>query len=138
MIDNVVKNRFLLVGIVLVVFFLISGCTSNAQSSDSSQEISSQTSASNVQVQDIYLRALNTGLYDKNQIVVKKGIPVRMHFTADPDAACGRQLVIRDFGVNLLSKNGEEKIAEFIPNKEGTYEYSCAMRMFRGQLVVTK
>ena len=87
-------------------------------------------------VQDVYVRALGTGTYDKEQVTVKKGIPVRFHFTAENGAGCGRVLVMPAFNVKLISSNGQEAVAEFTPTEAGTYEYSCTMRMFRGTLVV--
>ncbi len=88
--------------------------------------------------EDIYLRALDTGVYDKQEITVKKGIPVRLHFTADPDAGCGRQVVIYGLDVRAVSQNGEEDVVEFTPQDAGTYEYSCGMRMWGpGKLIVT-
>ncbi|MDD5340420.1 MAG: cupredoxin domain-containing protein [Candidatus ainarchaeum sp.] len=88
-------------------------------------------------VQDVYIRALGTGAYDKAEIAVKKGIPVRFHFTADADAGCGSYLVMEEFGVKLLSRNGEEQVAEFTPQQAGTYEYHCGMHMFVGRMVVS-
>jgi hypothetical protein len=88
--------------------------------------------------QDIYIRALDTGVYDNMAITVKKSIPVRLHFTADTDAGCGRQLVIYGLNVQAVSQNGEEDVVEFTPQDAGTYEYSCGMHMWGpGKLVVT-
>jgi len=86
-------------------------------------------------VQDIYIKALSSGTYDRPQVSVKAGQKVRLHFSADPNAGCGKTLVMRDFNVRLVSLNGEERTAEFTPQR-GTYEFSCSMRMFRGSLVV--
>jgi Cupredoxin-like domain len=88
-------------------------------------------------VQDIYIRALSSGSYDTQQVTVKAGVPVRLHFTADPNAGCGRQMLIYGLDVRVVSKSGEEDIAEFTPQQPGTYEYNCGMRMWRpGTLVV--
>ncbi|HSB46470.1 MAG TPA: cupredoxin domain-containing protein [Candidatus Bilamarchaeum sp.] len=88
-------------------------------------------------VQDIYIKALSDGTYDRNEVTVKKGTPVRLHFTADPNAGCGRQLVIYGMNIRASSLNGEEGVVDFIPQAEGTYEYSCGMRMWGpGKLVV--
>ena len=84
-------------------------------------------------VQEIYLRALDAGVYDKPTVKVKANEPVRLHFSADPGAGCGRAFIMRNFGVQLVSRNGEEQVAEFTP-PPGKYEYSCSMRMFRGVL----
>lgn len=88
-------------------------------------------------VQDIYIRALSTGSYDKQEVTVKKGMPVRLHFTADPDAGCGRQIVLYGLDVKAVSRNGEEGTADFTPAEAGTYEYNCGMRMWKpGKLIV--
>ena len=68
--------------------------------------------------------------------MVRKGVPVRLHFTAI-NAGCGSQLVIYGMNVKALSR-GQETVVEFTPEKEGTFEYNCGMRMFDpGRFVVT-
>jgi plastocyanin domain-containing protein len=88
-------------------------------------------------VQEVYLKALSNGNYDNMQITVRKGIPVRMYFSAEPNTGCGRQLVIRGLGVQAVS-NGQQQMVEFTPQNEGTYQYTCGMGMWGpGRLVVT-
>lgn len=88
-------------------------------------------------VQDIYIRALSTYSYDTEEITVKKGIPVRLHFSADDGAGCGRAFYIYGLGVKAVSRGGEEQVVDFTPDAAGTYEYNCGMRMFSpGRLVV--
>ncbi len=87
-------------------------------------------------VQKISLRALQTGVYDKRVIIVKKGIPVELTFSADERAGCGHQLVLRNFNINVVIGRGESKTISFTPNEAGNFEYACGMRMFRGTLVV--
>ncbi len=90
--------------------------------------------------QDVYVKALggaNFGTYDNNQITVKKGVPVKLHFTAEPSAGCGQTLVVYGLNVRVTSRNGQEAVAEFTPKDAGTYEYSCSMHMFGpGKLTV--
>src|SRR3989338_9672731 len=86
--------------------------------------------------QKVYLRALSTGVYDKQTLTVAAGRPVELHFTADLNAGCGRLLVVPDFKVQLIS-NGDEKVATFTPANPGRYPYRCGMNMFRGTLEVT-
>ncbi|OIO24752.1 hypothetical protein AUJ14_05590 [Candidatus Micrarchaeota archaeon CG1_02_55_22] len=84
-------------------------------------------------VQEVYVKALNTGRYDNEELRVTAGQPVRLHFSAEDYAGCGKVLIMRDFGVTLISRNGEDQVAEFTPSP-GRYEYACSMRMFRGML----
>ncbi len=87
-------------------------------------------------VQDVYVKALGTGFYDKAEVTVKKGIPVRFHFSAEQNAGCGRYIIIDGFSKNAISRSGEEQIMEFTPTAAGKYPYHCGMNMFRGTLVV--
>ncbi len=88
--------------------------------------------------QDIYIRANSDGTYSTQAIAVRKGVPVRLHFTADPSAGCGRQLSIYGMGVKAFSRSGEESVVEFTPESAGEYEYNCGMRMWRpGKLTVS-
>ncbi len=95
------------------------------------------TGGGDAQPQEVYVKALSTGRYDKAEVQVKAGVPVRFHFSADANAGCGRQLVIPDFGVRLVSQGGEEQVATFTPTKPGRYAYRCGMNMFRGVMVVS-
>lgn len=108
----------------------------NGQTGSTPQTVQNQPPAATGGVQDVYLKA-TAGGYDKSEIVVKKGIPVRLHFTAQ-NAGCGSQLVIYGMNVKALSKNGQETVVEFTPQNEGTFEYNCGMRMMDpGRFVVT-
>lgn len=99
-----------------------------------------QTSGPDVLVkpgfQEVYIKALSTGTYDKETVTVKKGVPVKLYFSADRDAGCGRAMILDGFNIQLVSRNGETQMAEFTPNREGTYSYHCSMRMFVGRLIV--
>ncbi|MBI5225966.1 cupredoxin domain-containing protein [Candidatus Micrarchaeota archaeon] len=86
-------------------------------------------------VQDVYVRAQPSGRYDYEQITVKKGIPVRFHFTAERGSGCGAQLIMESFGVRLISR-GEEQVATFTPTQTGQFAYHCGMNMFRGSMTV--
>ncbi len=98
---------------------------------------SQATAPSSGGIQEVYLKATGSG-YDKNEVTVKKGIPVRLHFTA-VNAGCGSYLKIYGIdGAGVQSKGGQEAVVEFTPTQEGTYQYSCGMRMYPpGNFVVT-
>ena len=49
----------------------------------------------------------------------------------------GRAFYLDGFNVKLISYSGEDKVAEFTPQQEGTFAYHCGMNMFRGRMVVT-
>lgn len=113
------------------------GCGSGAAAAAANNQPSgpAQPAQINNGVQDVYIKALPTGSYDKPSVQVKAGVPVRFHFSADRNAGCGKLLLINEFGVRLTSYSGEESVAEFTPSA-GTYQYHCGMYMFVGKLVV--
>jgi plastocyanin domain-containing protein len=74
--------------------------------------------------------------YDHPTLKVKAGIPIEFHFSASPLAGCGRQLLIDNTNVNLISSGGEEQVATFTLSAPGRYSYHCGMRMFNGELEV--
>lgn len=136
--DNITinKNTLLLcviLGIAIIGIFMFFGKYGSAQ-----QPAPVVTPAQVAQsgFQEISIKALNSGSYDKPEIVVKKGIPVKLSFSADSGAGCGRMLLMQNFGVQLISKNGEVQTTTFTPTQEGVFEYSCSMRMFVGRLKV--
>ena len=89
------------------------------------------------QVQEVAVRALASGGYDNPTVAVKAGQAVKFDFSADPRSGCGRQLIIDNVGVNLVSRNGETVSATFTPKTPGQYNFHCGMNMFRGVLVAT-
>lgn len=109
---------------------------SDSTDGDANTIISENKAAKTKEVQDVYIRALANGNYNKPLITVKKGTLVRLHFTADRNAGCGRFFVLDEFNVKLLPKGEDESVAEFLPEKAGTYPYHCGMWMWKGKLVV--
>ncbi|MEW6036616.1 MAG: cupredoxin domain-containing protein [Candidatus Micrarchaeota archaeon] len=136
-------TAFLLAGLLLAVAvggFIVFGASAGSgtpQALTQEPPTGADTAPGTVPgVQDVYLKATAQG-YDKSEITVRRGIPVRLHFTAI-NAGCGAQLVIYGTDVRVISRNGQEAVVEFTPDKEGTYEYNCGMRMFPpGRFVVT-
>lgn len=139
-----VKQQRKLIGIALgaiiviaILFFLFQGFLASSATNNNNTNSIAVLNASG-DAQDVYLHALSNGTYSVNEITVKQGVLVNLHFTADPNAGCGRSLVI--YGLKLpaaVSQNGKEVIIQFTPQNTGTFEYNCAMRMWSpGKLVV--
>lgn len=95
-----------------------------------------QSSPPSTETQVVKLHASAYG-YDRPSITVKAGQPVLFQFSADANAGCGRQVIIDNVGVNLVSRNGETVSATFTPPSPGQYGFHCGMYMFRGVLIAT-
>jgi len=76
------------------------------------------------------------GGYSPDLIVVKKGIPVRLHFYRDETADCSDTIVFGDFKIRKSLPAFKTTTVEFTPEKEGEYMFTCGMGMMRGKLVV--
>jgi plastocyanin domain-containing protein len=135
--DIIIKKTTALVFAGLVLAVMLGAYTVFSTSGSGNTGTVIAQGNGNVPVQDIYIKALSDGTYDKSELTVKKGVPVRLHFTADPNAGCGRQLVIYGMNVSAISRSGEEDVVDFTPQQAGTFEYSCGMRMWGpGKLIV--
>ncbi len=87
-------------------------------------------------VQEISIRASPNG-YNPLAFTVKKGVPVKILFSADKYAGCGRQFTIRELGINALAEGDKPIEIQFTPMQEGSFAYRCSMNMFRGVMTVT-
>ncbi|MFQ6037217.1 MAG: cupredoxin domain-containing protein [Candidatus Aminicenantales bacterium] len=76
------------------------------------------------------------GGYDPDVIVVKKGIPVRLHFYRDETADCSDTIVFGDFNIRKPLPAFQTTTIELRPEKEGEYPFTCGMGMLRGKLIV--
>lgn len=128
---EVVALLFIL-ALVATIPFLVS--QASATSSPSSPSAGTSVPIVNG-VQEIRLHASPDG-YSLSSFTVKQGIPVRILFSADQYAGCGRQLLMPEFGVNQIVDANQEVPIEFTPNQQGTFAYRCSMNMFKGTMNV--
>lgn len=77
------------------------------------------------------------GGYDPDVIVVKKGKPVRLHFTRRESALCSEMVVFDTLGRSAKLPEGETVTLEFTPQQAGEIPFQCQMGMLRGKVVVT-
>lgn len=91
-----------------------------------------QPTAAALSFQDVEIRGTARG-FQPASVRVKAGQPVKVSFTADGNAGCGRALLIKKAGISLVSKGGQTETAEFTPEK-GVYAYKCSMAMFGGEI----
>ena len=76
------------------------------------------------------------GAYNPDVIVVQHGKPVRLTFRREETAACSERVLFPDFNRSADLPEGELVPVEFTPSEPGEYEFSCAMGMLRGKLIV--
>ncbi len=76
------------------------------------------------------------GGYTPDTIVVRHGKPVRLNFRREETASCSERVILTDFNKSAELPTGETVPLEFLPEDPGEYEFTCAMGMFRGKLIV--
>ncbi|MFA6006164.1 MAG: sulfite exporter TauE/SafE family protein [Candidatus Paceibacterota bacterium] len=86
------------------------------------------------QIQILRMNEERSG-YVPNNLVVKKGIPVRWIINATFPYSCAASFIVPSLGIRGLLKEGEN-IAEFTPTKTGTIPFMCSMGMYRGSIEV--
>lgn len=76
------------------------------------------------------------GGYTPDVIVVEKGRPVRLNFVRAESASCSEMVLLPDFQKSAQLPEGETVPVEFMPDREGEFEFQCQMGMLRGKLIV--
>jgi plastocyanin len=73
--------------------------------------------------------------YIPEEVKVKAGVPVKLRFQKGYPGGCLSYLIIKDFDIQKLLKQGETTV-EFTPKQPGSYSYTCGMGMYRGTILV--
>jgi plastocyanin domain-containing protein len=76
------------------------------------------------------------GGYEPSQIVVQAGQKVRLNFVRKDASSCLEEVHFPDFGIAQTLPLNRVTAIEFIPEKPGRYEFTCAMNRFRGVVEV--
>lgn len=76
------------------------------------------------------------GGYLPDTIRAEAGVPLRIVFRREESAPCSEQVVFPAFGKSATLPRGEQVAVDLLPEEPGVYEFTCAMGMLRGKLVV--
>jgi len=76
------------------------------------------------------------GGYVPDTIRAEAGVPLRLVFRRDEMAPCSEQVVFPAFGKSATLPLGERVVVDLLPQEPGEYEFTCAMGMLRGTIVV--
>ncbi len=86
--------------------------------------------------QDVFLKATKYGVYSPSKLRVKKDIPVRIHYSADWEAGCGRAVIFPEYKQQAYAPAEGEVLIEFTPTRTGIFPFHCSMKMFNGTIEV--
>ena len=76
------------------------------------------------------------GGYQPNTIHVEAGVPLRLLFRREETSSCSEQVVFPAFGKSAMLPTGETVAVDLLPKTPGEYEFTCAMGMLHGWLIV--
>jgi len=76
------------------------------------------------------------GVYTPARIEVPAGQPVTLRFTRQDPSPCAEKVIFGDLGLSRDLPVGRPQELTFTPVKPGEFEFTCAMGMYRGRLVV--
>lgn len=85
-------------------------------------------------VQEVVIRV--KGGYDPDVIIVKRGMPVRLHFNRQESAMCSEMVIFDQIDRSAKLPEGETVTIEFTPEKRGEISFQCQMGMLRGKVLV--
>ncbi len=76
------------------------------------------------------------GGYQPNLIHARTGSPLRLAFDRREDGDCSSRVVFGELGVNRFLAPFATTVVELPTDRPGTFEFSCAMNMLHGTLVL--
>ena len=91
--------------------------------------------AHKTQSQTIRVNVTDAG-YQPDSFQVRRGILTKLIFTRRTESDCGAVLVIPKYGVHRDLPLNTPVVVTFRPRDTGTFNFTCGMNMFRGQIIV--
>lgn len=79
---------------------------------------------------------VDQGVYTPSRIEVPVGRPIILRFVRKDPSPCAEKVLIDEFDIAADLPVGEPTDVVIIPKDPGEFEFTCQMRMYRGQLVV--
>lgn len=76
------------------------------------------------------------GAYQPAHIEASLGRPLTLRFTRKDPTPCAEKVIFSDFGVSRDLPVGEAEELVLLPDRRGTFEFTCQMGMYRGRLIV--
>jgi uncharacterized protein len=102
----------------------------NASAANATQNSSSIST----EVQTIRMTVDRNG-FTPDTFTLQKGIKVRWIINAAQLTGCNKEIIVRDYGLDIKLQPGEN-IVEFTPQNTGTVHWSCWMGMIPGTFIV--
>lgn len=76
------------------------------------------------------------GGYQPAAVIVSVGKRVRLNFTRREASTCGEEVFLPAFGQHAHLPQDHTVAVEILPKEPGEFEFTCAMNMYRGKIIV--
>ncbi|MBI4066760.1 cupredoxin domain-containing protein [Candidatus Gottesmanbacteria bacterium] len=76
------------------------------------------------------------GGYSPSVISIPKGKTTKLNFTRTDPSSCLEEVVLSDFKIKKFLPLDQKTTVEIMPQKSGTFPFSCGMNMYHGKLIV--
>lgn len=76
------------------------------------------------------------GGYKPSQIVIPANTPTTLNFTRRDSNPCLEELVMPEFKIRKILPLDEKVSIKIMPQKTGSFPFSCGMNMFHGKIIV--
>ncbi|MBS3160911.1 cupredoxin domain-containing protein [Candidatus Woesearchaeota archaeon] len=127
-----------IIGIILISVFLLVAIRNYFSNSQITNNIVKEVDAgakNNGEEQIVDLSVKNYNYYP-NTINLKYNVPAKIVVDTNKVRGCLQSIVIPDFGVRKFV-TAKDNIISFVPDKKGTFSFSCSMGMGFGKIVVS-
>jgi plastocyanin domain-containing protein len=74
--------------------------------------------------------------YIPDTIHIPAGVPLRLIFRREETSSCSEQVIFPAFGKSAMLPPGELVAVDLPPAEPGEYEFTCAMGMLHGRLLI--
>ena len=129
------KNTMMLIIIVTIIIAIGSFVFITAKPERSNVITGRAIDAGNAEIQKMTLSVKNYNYYP-NTINLQYNVPAKIVVDTDKVRGCFQNIAIPEFNIRKLVRQGDNVIS-FIPNKKGTFSFSCSMGMGFGKIVVS-
>nr|MBI4156621.1 cupredoxin domain-containing protein [Candidatus Woesearchaeota archaeon] len=122
-------------GVILIAIFLIFAVKNSFSKGDNvnGSIVNDNIVNGEGQVVDLTVKDYN---YYPNTINLAYNVPAKIVVDTDKVKGCFQNIAIPEFNIRKLVRQGDNVIS-FIPNKKGTFSFSCSMGMGFGKIVVS-
>lgn len=78
------------------------------------------------------------GGYDPDEVVAKRGVPLRIVFDRRESSPCSDEVVLPEFEIRRALPAFEKTAIEVMPRRVGEFPFSCGMNMLHGKIRVVE